>query len=56
MRQQREDPLTYSAITQLESTGLVDEGQFKNQLGMILRDGLLCRGRQIVGSGSMKWK
>ena len=49
MRQRQvDDPLTSSAIRQLEASGKIVHGQFRNQLGMVLRDGLLCRGRKIV--------
>ena len=55
MRQRQvDDPLTSSAISQLEASGKIFHGQFRNQLGMVLRDGLLCRGRKIVVLHCMK--
>ena len=55
MRQrQREDPVISSAVSQLEVSGKIIQGQFKNQLGMALRSGLLCRGRKIVVPCSLK--
>ena len=55
MRQRQvDDPITSSAISQLEASRKIIHGQFKNQLSMALRDGLLCRGRKIVVPHSLK--
>ena len=51
---QKDDPVVSDAIKQLKESNGVSRGQFKNQLGMNLQDGLLCRGRKIVVPTSMR--
>ena len=48
---QGEDVITSSAINQLEDSNEITHGQFKDQLGMVMREGLLCRGRKVVVPG-----
>ena len=51
---QGEDVITSSAINQLEDSNEIIDGQFKDQLGMVMRESLLCRGRKVVVPGSMR--
>ena len=51
---QKHNPATSSAINQLKSSGGITEGQFKNQLGVNLTEGLLCRGRKVIVPSEMK--
>ena len=51
---QGEDVITSSAINQLEDSNEITPGQYKDQLGMVMREGLLCRGRKVVVPGNMR--
>ena len=51
---QNDDPTMSAAIKQLNEFGVINHGQFRNQLGMNVRDGLLCRGRKIVVPYSLR--
>ena len=48
MKYDQKDEVVSDAIKQLKESNGVSRGQFKNQLGMNLRDGLLCRGRKSL--------
>ena len=45
---QDDDPVIASAIKQLTQSAEISQGQYKTQIRMNIRDGLLCRGRKIV--------
>ena len=53
-RCQEEDALVSSAISQLRDANQVTQGQFKNQVGMTIREWLLCRGSKVVIPRAMR--
>ena len=53
-RCQEDDTIVSSAISQLRHTNQITQGQFKNQVGMTIREGLLCRGSKVVIPKAMR--